>query len=465
MGLRSDPIGGGQFKQAIKQIMEAESQPIRQLEGRKAREESRLKLFQEFKSKFAGIDRALSEISTFKKLRELKADLGDGATTVSVTLDKERAQPGTYQLQIEELAQRTSVMSNGFEDADEPVLGLGFIVMNLGNGDTAEVFVDDANSSLRGVAGLINAQPDSPIRAAVIKDSTDPDYPWKLILSSKKDGSTNGIEFPEFYFLDGSKDFYIDSDREARNALVYVDGFPIELESNDITDFLPGVNLHLKQAKPGQPFAITISEDYQKISGKIKAVVDQVNQVLSFITKQNQIDASSDTRSTFAGDTSLQTIEYRLRNMMHEGFPVPNGSGGFRVLHLSALGVEFDKTGQLAFKEDKFTKLMEKDFEGLSAVVSGEFGFAFQMRELVKSYTQVGSGLLNLREQGLKHRIKEIDTQIDNKARQLEKKQVALVDQFAKLEGSLANLQRQQQQLAASGFGGAGGNPIAQLMG
>ncbi|MCM2324081.1 MAG: flagellar filament capping protein FliD [Oligoflexia bacterium] len=460
-----EPVGGGQFKQAIKQIMEAESQPLKQLEARKTREEARLRLFQEFKGKFAGIDRAINDIATFKKLRELKADLGDGASAVSLTLDKDRAQPGTYQLQVEELAQRTSVMSNGFEDADEPILGLGFLVMNLGNGDTAEIFVDEANSSLRGVAGLINNQPDSPIRAAVIKDSTDPDDPWKIILTSKKDGAINGIEFPEFYFLDGSKDFYIDSDREAKNALVYVDGFPVELDSNDITDFLPGINLHLKQAKPGQPFAITIAEDFQKISGKIRSVVDEVNQVLSFITKQNQIDAATDTRSTFAGDTSLQTIEYRLRNMMHEGFPVPMGDGSFRVMHLNQVGIEFDKSGQLTFKEDKFTKLMEKDFEGLSEAISGEFGFAYQLRELIKGYTQMGSGMLNTREQGLKARIKEIDNQIDNRVRQLEKRQTSLVNQFAKLEGSLANLQRQQQQLAVAGMGGGGGNPLAQLMG
>ena len=51
MGLRFDPIGGGQFKQAVKAIMEAEAQPLKTLEARKGKEESKMKLFQDFKTK------------------------------------------------------------------------------------------------------------------------------------------------------------------------------------------------------------------------------------------------------------------------------------------------------------------------------------------------------------------------------------------------------------------------------
>lgn len=48
-------MGGGQFKQALNAIIEAEKAPIKTLESRKQVEQSRLKLFGEFKSKFAGL--------------------------------------------------------------------------------------------------------------------------------------------------------------------------------------------------------------------------------------------------------------------------------------------------------------------------------------------------------------------------------------------------------------------------
>lgn len=465
MGLRFDPVGGGQFKQAVKQIMEAESQPLKQLEARKAREEAKLKLFQEFKGKFGTIDKAIAEIATFKKLRELKVDLGDGSTIANVTVDKEKAQPGSYQISVDELAARTSVISNGFESADDPVMGLGFIVMNLGNGDSAEVFVDQNSSSLTGIANLINAESSSPVRAAVIKDATDLDNPFRLILTAKKDGAGNAVEFPEFYFMDGSADFYVDSENSARNALVTIDGFQVELESNDLADFLPGVAMHLKQARPEQPFTLTITEDFQKIGGKVKGLVDQLNGVLQFINKQNQVDQSTDTKSTFAGDSGLQMIEFRLRNLMHEGFPVYNADGNARVVFLGEMGIEFDKGGSIVFKEDKFNKHVEKDFEGVAEALSGEFGLAFQLKEVIAGYTRAGNGLLNLREQTLRGRITAIDRQIDTKVKQLDKRQQALTDQFSRLQGTLANMQRQQQYLSATLPSGGGGNLVQQLLG
>jgi flagellar hook-associated protein 2 len=455
LGLRFDPIGGGQFKQAVKQIIEAESQPIRQLEAHKAKEQSRLKLFQEFKTKFAGMDKAISDLSNFQTFREYKVDLGDGANQASVTIDKTKAQPGSYKIQIDELAARSSVITNGFEDPDKPVLGLGYVVMNMANGESKEIYVDDDKSSLRGLASAINADDGAAVRAAVIKDASDSDAPWKLIMTAKKEGDANQIDIPELYFMDGDKDIYFDDKHEAKNASLKLDGFPIEQESNDINDFLPGVNLHLKQAKADTPFTLTISEDTQKMTGKVKGLVDQVNEILSFITKQNTVDESSDTSTTFAGDTSLTNIEYRLRNLMQEGFAVGNPKDGGRFIHLNELGVEFDKAGKLGFKEDKFQKALEKDFSGIAEGISGPFGLAFQLRTTIQGYTQSGTGLLGVREQGIRSRISEMDRQIDEKTKRLDQRQQSLTDQFSRLEGSLADMQR--QGAALQGLGGGGG--------
>jgi flagellar hook-associated protein 2 len=263
--------------------------------------------------------------------------------------------------------------------------------------------------------------------------------------------------------MDGDKDLNLDDQREAKNAKIQMNGFQIETEGNDVPDFLPGVNLHLKQAASDKPFTLTITEDTQKISGKIKGLIDQVNGVLGFIGSQNKIDQSTDTTSTFAGDTSLTNIEYRLRNLMQEAFPVGTpGEEGFRLVHLNELGVEFDKTGTLQFKEDKFQKLLEKDFDGISQAITGEFGFAFQLRSTIQSYTQSGTGLLGVRERGIQARIKQIDEQIDQKAKRLEQRQQSLTDQFSRLEGSMANMQRQQ---AALGALGGGGGLTQQLLG
>ncbi len=466
MGLRFDPVGGGQFKQAVQQIVEAERQPIKALEARKAKEDQRLKLFNEFKSKFSGIEKALSEVSSFRKLRELKVDLGDGTNVASVTLDKERAETGKYVIGVDELASKTSSISNGFPDPDDPVMGVGFVTMYLQDGSSTDIYIDDKNSSLRGIASTINRSGNASVQASVVRDETDSDNPWRLLLTGKKDGAINQVDFPEFYFLDSAADFYIDDNNEAKNASITLDGFPIELQSNDVNDFLTGVNLHLKQARPDQPFTLTISEDLQKVSGKIKALVDQINQVLQFITKQNSVDQNSDTSTTFAGDTTLQSIEYKLRNKLHEGFPAQLPDGSFsKYIYLNEIGVEFDKTGQLTFKEEKFNKSVEKDFESIAQAITGPDGLATQLRTQFDTYTRGSDGFLSLKEQGLRRRIKDIDDQIEQKNMILDKRKQALVERFSRLEGTIGNLQRQQQYLSAALPSGGGGNIVSQLLG
>jgi flagellar hook-associated protein 2 len=468
LGLRFDPVGGGQFKDAVKQIIAAESQPIKALEQRKSLEESKLKLFGEFKNKFTGIDKAISEIADFRKFEEFKVDLGDGTSLASITLDKERAQAGSYQIQVDSLAKHSAIISNGFENPDDPVLGQGYINMYMPDGSKNELFVPPGKGSLNAVANLINMDNKSPVQAAVVQDAgEDEDSQWKLIVTSKKDGKLSEITFPDFYFLDGSHDFFIEDSHEAKNANVSIGGFPIELKSNDITDFLPGVNLHLKQARPDVPFTLTLSPDTQKISGKVKGLVDQVNEIFKFISGQNNIDEKSDTRTTFAGDTGLQTIEYRLRNMMHEGFPVGTpGEENFHVIFLNQIGVEFEKTGQLSFKEDKFNKALEKDYDGVAEGISGPRGFATQLRQVVSGYTTGQTGMLAIREKGMHDRIKEIDRQIDDKQRMMERRTQSLTEQFSRLEASLGNLQRQQQYLSATlPNSGGGGNLVQQLLG
>ncbi len=465
MGLRFD-ASGGQLNNTLKGLIEAERQPIKVLESRKGKEEQRMKLFQEFKGKFANFDRTLTELSNFNKFKEFKVDLGDGAANLSVTIDKEKVQPGSFDVEIASLARRSSIISNSFENPTEPVLGVGYFNAYDSKGKKEEIYVGGKNSSLNGIAALINAKQDSAVKATVIKDSADPDQPWRLIISAKKDGLDDEVKFPQFYFLDGKKDLRIDQDNDARNAVLKVDGFEIEADGNKIPDFLTGVNLDLKQAKEGQAFTITVTEDIPKMAGKIKGLVDQVNGIFEFITKQNTVDDKTDTSAGFTGDTSLQAVEYRIRNLMHEGFPVwDNGQDEApRITFLNQMGVEFDKGGQLQFSEEKFTKAIEKDFLGVSQALSGEHGFATQIKTVMGNYTRPGNGLLATRENSLKARIQRIDRDIETKERNLAKKTEALTQQFSRMQSTLAGMQAQQQQLQAS-LGGGGGNPISQLLG
>jgi flagellar hook-associated protein 2 len=464
VGLRFDPMGGGQFKNAVNAIIEAERVPIKTLEKHKETEQTKLKLFGEFKGKFSALNASLVGMQGFNAFKELKVELGDGAAVMGVTLDKNKANIGSWDVEVKELAERSSMMSNGFADPNAKVLGIGYVTIDNVKGESQDIYITEDDSSLYGVANKINSFPESTVKATVLKDVADPDKPYRLVISSKKDGMENEVKFPALYFVDGEEDFYIDNDKGSKNALLNVDGFEVELGSNDVPDFLQGVGLQLKQAKPGQKFNLAIKADHQKVNDKVKKVIEGVNGILEFINKQNQVNESSDTKSTFAGDTSLQSVEFRLRNLIHEGFAANQLEGDARkIMHLSELGIEFDKKGAITIKEDVFQKSLEKDFEGVAEALSGENGFVSQMKAVMDGYGS-NTGILTTREKGIQSRIKQIDQSIETKERNLEKKSQALTDQFSRLQGSLSDMQRQQSYLSAS-LGGGGGSSVQQLLG
>lgn len=465
MGLRFDPMGGGKFAGVVKDLVEMERQPIKNMEQRKAIEVAKQKTFSELKNSVASLQASIDAISNFKKLIEYKVDLGDGVDLMDVSVDKDRVKPGSYEIQIDEVAHRGALISNGLADPKATDLGAGAIRATRRDGEKFELSIDGKNNSLYGIAQQINDAPNSPLQASVVKDDYNPDKPWRLIINSKNAGEENGWTVGDLYFVGGRQRLWAEEDRDPKNAYLKLNGFQIDSPGNEVPDFLEGVNVKLKGARPDKPFTLTIAKDTPKIVGKVETMVNDVNKVLKFINDQNKVDENTNTKDKFTGDTGLQTIEHRLRNLLHEGFWVPNTNGdGYRLVWLNQMGVEFEKTGTLKFSKDKFQAMLDKDFEGVSEAISGSGGFAQQLKSVLNGFTSPGTGVLSLRESAMRDRIRRIDDQIDQVERRVESKQRMLTDKFARLEGTLSQLQSQQQYMAAQ-LGAGGGNVISQLLG
>ncbi|HRK03207.1 MAG TPA: hypothetical protein PLH57_11130, partial [Oligoflexia bacterium] len=87
----SNPLGNGKFKQVVRELVNAEREPIRQLEARKAKENERLKLFQEFLGKMRKLPEVYKELDSFRKFRELKAEW-PAKDQLDVLIDKDIAE-------------------------------------------------------------------------------------------------------------------------------------------------------------------------------------------------------------------------------------------------------------------------------------------------------------------------------------------------------------------------------------
>ena len=433
--------------------MEAERRPLEVLKNRKQNEEDRLKLANDLTQRLNTVYSEFAALGRFKKFRELGFNIGR-PDLVDVKLNNEEAEPGEYQLEVIQLAGRSSMLSNGFEDPNETQIGVGYFSYDMPDGETREVYVGDEDNTLYGIAKKINTEPGLNLQAMVVDDGIGSDAPWRLLVTHKKSGEVNDAEFPTFYFIDGDEDFYMDKERPAQNSVVRVNGFELEFEGTKVTSLLPGVTLDLKDYAPGKEFNFKIFADNAKIAGKVKAAVEKLNEVLKFIQQQNTLDESSNTSNTLGGDVTIQNIEGMIRRWVVTPIDTEFGS-----LRFADMGVTFQRNGLLEVNSDRLMKALDENFDAIAqyftGYVSQEDGFADRIAYSLKSFTQQG-GVMSSRSEGLKARIKDIDRQIENTEKSLEEKRTMLKNKFAQLDSAIAKMKGQQQYVQTLG-GGSGG--------
>jgi flagellar hook-associated protein 2 len=462
LGLAFGSINTGLPKDIVQQIMKAERLPITNMETRKGKFADKKALVTELTGLVEGIRGTLATASNARSLRELTIDTNE--SIIGINADKNIAEPGSYQFEVKQLAQKSSAMTSGFADPDESYVGVGFIQYTLPDGTNKEIYVDSDNSSLNKIAKLINRDSENGLKANVVNDGSESDEAWRLILSLEETGDANKAEFPYFYFVDGVDDLYIEFEREAQDAVVAMDGFEIQLPANSTSDLIPGVSIDLKKAAPGEEFSINISEDTAAISGKIKTVFDQINSVLKFVKDQNTMDENTDTSRTLGGDIMLSTLEGRIRSMIFK--PIQTSVGNFRV---GDLGVSFTRQGDLQFDEEKFRMEIEKNYDRSVEILTGAFmeggvktnGFIDNVNELIDTTLRFPDGLLASRKRSLENNMAQVDRRIKQRERMLEQKEKNLKDKFARLEGTISKIRA--QGAGVQGLGG--GAPAIQQLG
>lgn len=461
MGISFGSIATGLPKDIVKQIIAAEQIPVQNMEKQKSKIQDKKGLVDQLVKLVEDVRGNLALNANARSLREFKTDTN--TDIVGVGVDKNRAVPGTYQLEVMQLAQKSSAMSTGFEDKDESYVGVGFIQYTLPNGDTKDLYVDSENSSLSKIAKLINKDSNLGVTANVINDGSGSDTPWRLILSLNKTGDDAAVDFPYFYFVDGEEDFQLEFQREAHDAKVKLDGFEIEAPENKIADLIPGVTLDLKKAKPGEEFTLKVSEDIQAVGAKVTDLVTKLNGVLSFIKQQNTMDEKTDTSRTLGGDIMLQSLEGRIHSAVFKDVMTDKG-----YMRAGDIGLSFSRDGLLQFDDKKFEAKLTEDYNTVAQILTGTFtpeggkseGFMDNLNSMVNTALRMPDGLVQSRKKTLQSNIEQIDRRITQKQKFIEEKEKNLKDKFSRLEGTISRIKGQGAGVASLG---GGADPVQQL--
>ncbi len=323
------------------------------------------------------------------------------ATKLTVTSDNS-AVPGTYNINVANLATSSSVASASFSGGSASAIPSGDLTLTQNGIDTKITIPTGA--TLASVAKQINAQSaTSKISANIITD----DNGSRLVFSSTVTGKGTDITAssttsPEFNIAANAKldpksttsAGYID--KQAVDASLTVNGLSITSASNTIDKSLGGVSMTLVGGTGAS--TVTVSGNNDGLKASLQTFVDAYNTVVkavSSVTKATVSDTpdkttgATVTAAALTGDAMPRSILSAIRDQL-----VTTGApGGLSVL--SQLGITTGQSdGTLSLDATKFSKAMDQglagDVQQLFSGTDSTNGLLSRMQAAITPYTQTG---------------------------------------------------------------------------
>ncbi len=260
---------------------------------------------------------------------------------------------------------------------------------------------------------------------------------------------------------------------QAQDAAFQFEGITIKRDSNDISDLIPGVTLHLT-GKTTKKETISIKPDTEAAKNAIIEMVVQYNRLLTeiniatsnqpavieeieYFTDEERKAAKENLGSLF-GDSTLSSFKNKLRRIVTNVYR-RNDSTSIRSLAEMGISTKSDTgaginnaqlRGYLEINEKKLDDALANSMPDIRYLFGydtnndrlADNGVGVQLFNQINPYTERG-GIFPNKTNALAARIRLTNDRIERYDKQLERKEAALQQKYGAMEGTLQRLQRQ----------------------
>lgn len=484
----------------VEQLMQLEKKPIQTLQARAKELQSRQSAWQGISSRVGNLETALTKLADLFKESALVVQSSSEALSVVKTGDIEM---GTWQVQIERLAQSRTIASDQFTTVEPGEFSLNGFAIQLTEA-----------TDLRGLAAAINAAGNSNYNYNAISDGD-------IQVSGTYRGTTDSQLVVEV---------------QERDLLVYKNGelvqtFTSALDGNGTGSVLyDGLEISFSQAQNGD--SVEINNTAARDTGLTASVIDGrlvlnsdnheainftdpqgilqgigvlaadgteknvlvegatalvringllverdsniIDDVLSGITinlkesgeKTIELSAARDADGVTKavaeivdqlnaliktlgpkGSVGSDTMAYRLEESFRRTLISLNISGTGEFGSLASIGISTTRSGELEFSAEKLQTAMEQDFSSLKDLIVGSSGIVEGLKTTCKLWSG-SKGLIKTRLDTYQIQIRNNESSILRAEERSKLKEEQLWRQFAAMERALATIQNQGNWLA-----------------
>ena len=368
----------------VTQLMAAEQQPLNALATKEAKYHSQLTAYGSLKGALSSLQSSVATLTNPAKFSAVSASIAD--TTLASVSASSSAMPGSYSINVTQLAQSQKLQSTAFA-ATSTTIGTGTLNISFGtytddltgftiNSSKASksITIGASQSSLSGVRDAINAA-NVGISANIINDGT---YGNRLVITSTDSGASNALNITVADSSDGSNTDNAGLSQLAydgtltshmtqpigmgpKDALLTIDGIEIKKPSNSIADAVTGMTVNLLKTGTTN---LTVNYDTKIIQSTIQTFVDSYNTLNTTINKLSNYDAANNTASVLTGDSTLQSLKSQLRQVFNAALSTAGGG----LTTLSDIGITFQRSGSLALDSTKLNTILKNSSKDVSTL-------------------------------------------------------------------------------------------------
>jgi flagellar hook-associated protein 2 len=362
MAIQSTGVGSGlDVDGIVSQLMALERRPLDALATKKAGITAKLSAYGSLKSVLASLQAAASTLSGAQKFLAVKASFSDA--TVATASAVPPAAAGSYGIEVQQLAQAQKLKSAAFASTSTS-LGAGSLTIEFGsysggsfalNPDkaAASVTIAPGQDSLAAVRDALNAA-NAGISAGIVNDGSG----QRLVVTSTDSGAQNSLRITVndadgnhtdaaglsrlAYDASAGGTMRLAETVAAQDALVSIDGIDVVSATNTLSGAIDGVTLNLAKAAPGTVHTLTVARDVDSAKAAVDAFVKGYNDAAKALKSLSAYDAGTKTAGALQGDSTLISVQTRLRSTLSAAVEFSGGYGS-----LSELGIAFQKDGTL----------------------------------------------------------------------------------------------------------------------
>jgi flagellar hook-associated protein 2 len=343
---------------------------------------------------------SIQTLTDFDGVFSEKEGSSSDTDTVALTSASTSAIAGSHTILVTSLATTSSSVSGTVANASDTLSGNVVITVN---GKSQTIAAD--GDTLSDLAASINSA-GAGVTASILTDSTGS----RLSLVSSTSGAAGQIDVSTSSLSDAGQAIGFTT-QAGKDGNITVDGAPLTVSSNTVTNAIPGVTFQLLAQSAGtSPVQIQITNDNTDIETAINNFVGAYNAVVKDLTAQTGNDASGNPEP-LAGTPLLSQLQTSLSSALFTGA----ASGSINSLEQLGISVNSDGSGTLTLDSGTLDSALNTNFSDVTGFFQNANSFGQSLATTLNNLgTQAPGGAIFLAQQQNSSQESALNTDITN---------------------------------------------------